>query len=57
MHAMRDEAKAEEQQITQERAHSDARLASVAVLQQRLRELPPLPPAVGSRTRWLRIMF
>ena len=47
MHEMRDEAKAEEQQITQERAHSDARLASVAVLQQRIRELPPLPPAVA----------
>ena len=47
MHAMRDEAKAEEQQITQERAHRDARLASVAVLQQRIRELPPLPPAVA----------
>jgi len=47
MHEMRDEAKAEEQQITQERAHSDARLGSVAVLQQRIRELPPLPPAVA----------
>ena len=47
MHEMRDEAKAEEQQITQERAHSDARLESVAVLQRRIRELPPLPPAVA----------
>ena len=47
MHEMRDEAKAEEQQIMQERAHRDARLASVAVLQQRIRELPPLPPAVA----------
>src|SRR2546425_1050366 len=47
MQEMRDEAKAEEQQVTQERAHSDARLASVAVLQQRIRELPALPPAVA----------
>jgi CBS domain-containing protein len=47
MHEMRDEAKAEEQQITQERAHSEARLASVAVLQQPIRELLPLPPAVA----------
>jgi signal-transduction protein with cAMP-binding, CBS, and nucleotidyltransferase domain len=45
MQEMREEAKAEEQQITQERARSDTRLASLAVLQQRVGELPPLPPA------------
>lgn len=47
MREMRDEAKAEEQKITQERAHSDARLESVAVLKRRIRELPTLPPAVA----------
>jgi signal-transduction protein with cAMP-binding, CBS, and nucleotidyltransferase domain len=45
MEEMREEAKAEEQQITQERARSDTRLASLAVLQQRVGELPPVPPA------------
>jgi CBS domain-containing protein len=47
MREMREETKAEEQQIMQERAHSDARLESVAVLKQPLRELLPLPPAVA----------
>src|SRR5712692_9613408 len=47
MREMRDEAKAEEQKITQERVHSDARLESVAVLQQQIRDLSPLPPAVA----------
>ena len=47
MRAMREEAQAEEQQIMQERAHSDARLESVAVLKQPIRTLLPLPPAVA----------
>ena len=48
MQEMREETKAEEQQIVQERAHSDTRLASIAVLQRRIRELlPTLPPAVA----------
>jgi len=47
MREMHAEAQAEEQQIMQERAHSDVRLESVAVLQRRIRELPPLPPAVA----------
>jgi len=47
MREMREETKAEEQQIMQERAHSDARLESVAVLKRPLRELLPLPPAVA----------
>jgi len=47
MREMREETQAEEQEIAQERAHSDTRLESVAVLQRRLRELPPLPPAVA----------
>ena len=47
MRDMREETQAEEQEIAQERAHSDTRLESVAVLQRRLRELPPLPPAVA----------
>jgi CBS domain-containing protein len=47
MREMRDEAKAEDQQITQERAHSEARLESMAVLKQRMRDLLPLPPAVA----------
>jgi CBS domain-containing protein len=48
MREMRDEAKAEEQKIAQERAHAAARLEPVAVLKMRLRELLPiLPPAVA----------
>jgi CBS domain-containing protein len=47
MDAMREEIQAEEPQIMQERAHSEARLASVAVLQQPIRELSPLVPAVA----------
>src|SRR5712691_12413324 len=47
MRDMREETQAEEQEIAQERAHSDARLASVAMLQQRIRALPALPPAVA----------
>lgn len=46
MQEMRDEAKAEEQHIAQERAHADARLEPVAVLRWRLRDLDPFPPAV-----------
>ena len=44
---MREETQAEEQEIAQERAHSDTRLESVAVLKRRIREMPPLPPAVA----------
>jgi CBS domain-containing protein len=47
MREMREEAKAEEQQIVQERAHSEARLEPVAVLKRRIRELPTLPPAMA----------
>jgi CBS domain-containing protein len=47
MREMRAETQAEEQQIMQERAHSDARLESVAALQQPIRTLLPLPPAVA----------
>ena len=48
MEEMREETQAEEQQIGQERAHSEARLGSLAVLQRRMRELlPTLPPAVA----------
>jgi len=47
MREMREEAQAEEQQIMHERAHSDVRLESVAVLQRHIRELPTLPPAVA----------
>lgn len=48
MQEMREEAQAEEQQITQERAHSEARLEAVGVLTQRIRALlPTLPPAVA----------
>ena len=48
MEAMREETKAEEQHIVQERAQSEARLASLAVLQRPIRELlPTLPPAVA----------
>jgi CBS domain-containing protein len=39
MQEMRDEAKAEEQQIAQEREHSEARLEPVAILKRRVREL------------------
>jgi CBS domain-containing protein len=46
MRQMQNEAKAEEPQIMQERAHSEARLEPVAALQRRIRELlPTLPPA------------
>jgi len=47
MRDMREETQAEEQEIAQERAHSDTRLESVAVLKRRIREMPPLPPAVA----------
>src|SRR5262245_52278138 len=47
MQEMWEEAQAEEQQITQERAHSDARSEPVAVLKQRIRDLLPLPQAVA----------
>jgi CBS domain-containing protein len=48
MREMRDEAKAEEQKIQQEREHSAARLEPVAVLTRRIRELlPALPTAVA----------
>jgi CBS domain-containing protein len=48
MRKMQNEAKAEEQQIMQERAYSEARLEPVAVLKRRLRELlPTLPPVVA----------
>jgi CBS domain-containing protein len=52
MQEMRDEAKAEEQQIAQEREHSEARLEPVAVLKRRVRELLPTLPttvALGQR--------
>jgi CBS domain-containing protein len=45
---MHNEAKAEEQEITQERENSAARLEPVAVLKRRLRDLlPTLPTAVA----------
>jgi CBS domain-containing protein len=48
MRQMQNEAKAEEPQIAQERAHSAARLEPVAVLKRRLRELLlTLPPAAA----------
>ena len=47
MQEMRDEAQAEEQHIAEERADSAARLAPVAMLKRRIRELFPLPPAVA----------
>jgi CBS domain-containing protein len=48
MQEMRDEAKAEEQEIAQERAQSEARLEPVSVLQQRVQELlSTLPPTVA----------
>jgi CBS domain-containing protein len=48
MEAMREETQAEEHQIGQERAQSEARLGALAVLQRRIRELlPTLPAAVA----------
>ena len=48
MEEMREETKAEEQKIVQERVQSESRLASLAVLQRPIRELlPTLPPAVA----------
>jgi CBS domain-containing protein len=47
MQEMRDETMAEEAAIAQERAHTEARLESVAVLKRPIRELLPLPPAVA----------
>ena len=48
MQEMRDEDKAEEPQIAQEREHSEARLEPVAGLKQRVRELlPTLPTTVA----------
>ena len=48
MEEMREEIQAEEPQIGQERAHSEARLGSLGVLQRRIRELlPTLPAAVA----------
>ena len=48
MEEMREEMKAEEHKIVQERAQSEAHLASLAVLQRPIRELlPTLPPAVA----------
>jgi CBS domain-containing protein len=48
MEAMREETQAEEPQIGQERAQSEARLGALAVLQRRMRELlPTLPAAVA----------
>ena len=54
MEAMREETQAEEPQIGQERAQSEARLGSLAVLQRRIRELlPTLPPPWRWGTRRL----
>ena len=48
MQEMRDEEKAEEQKIAQEREQSEARLEPMAVLQQRVRErLPTLPTTLA----------
>ena len=48
METGREETKAEEQKSVQERGQSEARLASLAVLQRPIRELlPTLPPAVA----------
>src|SRR4029450_9250557 len=48
MEEMREETQAEEPQIGQERAQSEARLGALAVLQRRIRELlPTLPAAVA----------
>ena len=41
METMREETQAEEPQIGQERAQSEARLGALAVLQRRIRELLP----------------
>jgi CBS domain-containing protein len=46
MREMREEVKAEEQKIAQERAQYETHLELVAVLRQKMRELPSLPPAV-----------
>jgi CBS domain-containing protein len=47
MQEMRDEAKAEEEKIVQEREHAEARLEPLAVLQQQVRKLlPTLPTTV-----------
>ena len=45
MREMRDEAKAEEQQIQVERARQEAHLEAVGVLQRRIQDLPTLEPA------------
>ena len=48
MRQMQNEAKAEEPEIVQERAHSEARLEPVMVLKRQMQELlPTLPPAVA----------
>jgi predicted transcriptional regulator len=48
MRKMRNEDKAEEQKIVQERAHYEAHLEPVAVLKRHIRELlPTLPTTVG----------
>ncbi len=48
MEEMRDEEKAEEQKIVQEREYYETRLEPVAVLKRRVRELlPPLPTTVA----------
>jgi CBS domain-containing protein len=46
MREMREEVKAEEQKIVQERAQHDTHLELVAVLKQTMRQLPSLPQAV-----------
>lgn len=52
MQEMRDEVKAEEQQIAQEREHSEARLEPLAGLTRRVRELlSTLPPPVALEYR------
>ena len=48
MREMREETKAEEQQIVQERAHSDARLESVAVLKRPHAGTAPFTPSRGA---------
>jgi CBS domain-containing protein len=47
MQKMRQEDKAEEPKIMQERDHAEARLEPLAVLRQTIRQLPALPPAVA----------
>jgi CBS domain-containing protein len=47
MRKMREEDKAEEQKIAQERAQYEAHLEPIAALKLRIRELPSLPPAVA----------